>query len=92
MEFYQSNDHIYKPFYCIDMEKTGKNIKRLVREKGMTVHELSVRLGDVSEQAIYKWFRGDNLPSIDNLHRLKQILELETMDELIVSTESLTTI
>lgn len=68
------------------MEKTGENIKRMVREKGLTVHELSIRLGDVSEQAIYKWFRGDNLPSIDNLHRLKQILELETMDELIIST------
>ena len=92
MEFNQSNDYIYKAYCCIDMEKTGKNIKRLVREKGMTVHELGVLLGDVSEQAIYKWFRGDNLPSIDNLHRLKQILELETMDELIVSTESLKTI
>lgn len=57
----------------IDVEATGKNLCRLRIEKGVSVIELSQFLG-LSERAIYKWQRGETLPSIDNLLALSLYL------------------
>ena len=88
MEFKKSNEYYSIEFDCIDMEKTGENIRQLVKAKGMTTQKLSSELGDISEQAIYKWYCGRSLPSIDNMVRLKQVLKLDTIDELIITQNS----
>ena len=90
MELNQNRDFSTLEGCYIDMEKTGEHIKRLVRENSLNAHLLSLRLDGVSEQAIYKWFRGKSLPSIDNMIRLKQVLGLETIDELIIIAGSAT--
>lgn len=49
----------------ISMEGTGRNIRALLEQHGMSVKDL-VEILNVSEQAIYKWERGITLPSTDN--------------------------
>ena len=44
-----------KPFPVIDMVETGKNIRRLREERGMTVRDLQAYFGFEEPQAIYKW-------------------------------------
>ena len=68
------------------MEATGQNIKRLVQNSGISVQMLSERMGGVSVQAVYKWYRGECLPSLENLFVLKDILELNSIEELIIMT------
>lgn len=49
----------------IDMVGTGRNIKALRQRNGMRVQDLQEIL-NVSQQAVYKWERGDSLPDIEN--------------------------
>ena len=39
----------------IDMEKTKENLKRLRKDAGMSVKEVSEKLGMESVQSIYDW-------------------------------------
>lgn len=74
-------------FPRIDMIETGKNINRLRKTAGMTVQDIQDIFGFHTPQAIYKWLRGDSLPTIDNLVilasifnvRIDQIIMLETI-------------
>lgn len=68
----------------IDVVKTGNNIKRLCIEKDIKVADLANAM-QISAPAIYKWMRGDGIPSIDNLIRLADILEI-TIDEIVVAS------
>ena len=76
---------------AINMGKTGENIKRLVQNRKIGVQMLSRRLGGVSAQAIYKWYRGDCLPSLENLFLLKKILELDSIEALLIIDELIIT-
>jgi len=71
----------------IDMEETGKNIKRLVSESGLSVEELRKKLGFTTRAAIYRWYRGETIPSTDNQICLKEILGLDCLDQLLVLAE-----
>ena len=55
----------------IDMEATGKNIARLREENGLSVKDLQNIFGFATPQAIYKWQRGQALPTVDNLVLVK---------------------
>ena len=68
----------------IDMVRTGQNIKRLRKLAGVSVKDLQDVFGFATPQAIYKWQRGDSLPSVENLYALSRILHC-TMDEIIVA-------
>lgn len=67
----------------IDMEKTGRNIARLRKERGFSVKEVANRLMLASLQTVYQWEAGQTLPSVDNLVLLAHILEVP-VDELLV--------
>lgn len=69
--------------YRISNEETGKRIRRLLREYGVTVREIQEEIGLESPQAIYKWLNGRSLPSTENLLILAKLLHLP-MEELIV--------
>lgn len=58
----------------VNAVETGKNIKRLREEKGITVKELQKIFGFDTPQAIYRWQRGEILPCLDNLLVLARIL------------------
>ena len=54
-------------FPVIDMKATGRNIKRLREERSLTVRDLQDYFGFDAPQGIYKWQRGETLPTVDNL-------------------------
>ena len=57
-------------FPVIDPVATGANICRLRKDRGLTVRDLQQYFGFEEPQAIYKWQRGQSLPSVDNLYAL----------------------
>ena len=70
----------------IDAKKTGKRIRELCIEKGLSVTQIQKFLFIGSNQCIYSWFSGRTLPQLDTLYALASLLEV-TMDELIVKKE-----
>ena len=77
---------VYLPM--IDMAATGRNIARLRREAGLTVRQMQDVFGFSTPQAIYKWQRGEALPTLDNMTVLSRTLGV-LMEEIIAyqSTE-----
>lgn len=67
----------------MDMEATGKNIKRLAQERKITAQMIQKVLNLGSFQAVYKWFNGQSLPTVDNLAVLSNLLNVP-IDEIIV--------
>ena len=68
----------------IDTTATGENILKLRIQKGLSVRELQSALGFATPQAIYKWQKGQSLPTIDNLVILSEILNVPIDRILIV--------
>ena len=68
----------------LDLEGTGTKIKTLMKQRGITPRQLQILLDFPYVQTIYNWYQGKNLPTIDNLVVLAQILGV-TMDEIIVT-------
>ena len=66
----------------IDTIKTGQNIIRLRKARGLSVKDLQAIFGFATPQAIYKWQQGTALPSIDNLVVLADVLKVH-MDEIL---------
>lgn len=67
------------------MYATGQNIKSMVKKQKITVNKMQETFGFNTPQAIYKWFRGDAMPTIDNLVILASILDT-TIDNIIITT------
>ena len=67
----------------IDVIGTGNNISRLRKEKGITIKEIQETLGFNTPQAIFKWLRGETLPTLDNLLILSELFNT-TIDEIVV--------
>ena len=67
----------------IDMTATGRNIDRLRREAGLTVRQLQAVFGFSTPQAIYKWQRGDTMPTLDNIVALAAVFGVTVEDILV---------
>lgn len=74
------------PYPVIDMKRTGVNIKRIRKERDISVLELQQFLGLASQQAIYQWQRGINLPTVDHLCALSCLFGV-SMNEILVLKE-----
>ena len=70
----------------IDMTATGLNITRLRKNAGMTVRDLQTIFGFANPQAIYKWQRGEAMPTLDNMIVLAAVFNV-TVDEILVLEE-----
>lgn len=68
---------------AVDMVATGRNITKLRENKNLTVKELQKIFGFTTPQAIYKWQRGQAMPTVDNLVVLAQVFDV-AIDEIIV--------
>lgn len=73
---------MYK-FPSIDLVKTGKNITKLMKENNIKVSDLQEMFGFEYPQAIYKWKRGECLPTLDNLIILSTVFKLP-IDKIII--------
>ena len=69
----------------IDMAETGINIANLRKQKNISVKTLQKMLGFNTPQAIFKWQRGDSLPTLDNLVILAEIFGVK-IDDIVVLT------
>lgn len=72
-----------RAFPIIDLTATGNNIRRLRMERGLSVKDLQNYFGFEEPRAIYKWQRGESLPTVDNLYALGSILDVP-MDQILV--------
>lgn len=68
----------------IDMYATGTHIKELMDARELSVQDVQDAMGLASPQAVYRWLRGSNLPSVDNLFALSRYLNIQ-MDDVIVA-------
>lgn len=71
----------------IDLIETGRNITRLMKINNIKVIDLQEIFGFEYPQAIYKWRRGECLPTIDNLIVLASVFKT-TVDKIIVTSFS----
>lgn len=79
-----------KPKYTtIDLLMTGQLIKRLITERGYSVAAIQEELGLSCPQPIYRWYKGQNIPSLDNLFILSRLLGLHMEDMLIERDDSI---
>ena len=67
----------------INMTKTGNNISRLRKEKGITIRQIQETMGFNTPQAIYRWMRGETMPTLDNVFALSELLNV-TVEEIVV--------
>ena len=72
----------------IDMAATGMNITRLRIDAGLTVRDLQTIFGFSTPQAIYKWQRGDALPTLDNMVVLAAVFGVPMDDILVVQNRT----
>ena len=73
-------------FPTIDPVATGARIKELRLEKQLSVRDISYYMGFEEPQAVYKWQRGESLPTIDNLYALSKLFGT-SMDNIIRGRE-----
>lgn len=66
----------------LDAQATGARIKELRKKRHLKVEDVARFMGFESEQAVYKWQRGDSLPTIDNLYALSVLFETSVDDIL----------
>lgn len=68
----------------INMEKTGKNIRQKISDKGYSVRDVMDLTGISTEQAVYKWLGGRSLPTLETLLILGRILNSDISELLIL--------
>lgn len=68
----------------LDVDATGAKIKSLMNQRGITPRQLQIILNFPYVQTVYNWFSGKNMPTIDNLIVLAQVLGV-TVDDIIVT-------
>lgn len=70
-------------FPVIDPVATGCNILALRKQKGFSVKALQEWFRFDSPRAVYKWQKGETLPSVDNLFALSVLFEVPIEDILV---------
>ena len=71
----------------INMEKTGANIRRLIKASGYSVRDIMAITGISTEQAVYKWCRGESIPSIETMLILCDALGIGIKELLVIDGE-----
>ncbi len=72
----------------IDMKATGANIRSYIKSNKMKIADIQSVFGFNTPQAIYKWMRGDTMPTIDNIVVLADVLGVEICDIIAVCRKS----
>ena len=71
----------------LDTRAIGARIKQRRKARNLTVEDIARFMGFESEQAVYKWQRGDSLPTVDNLYALSRLFDTSVDDILIGDRE-----
>ena len=73
----------------IHLVGTGIYLKLLIARKGYTVKEIQKLLHLSCPQPVYRWFKGQVLPSVDHLYALSRLLYVHMENLLLPSREKL---
>lgn len=68
----------------IDIQSTGKQIKKIRNECGFSVRDIQNIFGFEYPQAVYAWEQGKNVPTIDNLLVLSRLFEV-SIEEMVAT-------
>lgn len=74
-----------KEFPILDAAATGARIKMIRKARKLTVAEVARYMGFGSDQAVYKWQRGESLPTLDNIYALSALFET-SVDYILCGT------
>jgi len=69
-------------FPTINLRETGVNLHRIMDKRGITPKDIKEFLNLGTVQSVYNWCNGLNMPTIDNLYALSQLLQVP-IDEII---------
>lgn len=69
-------------FPVINLRETGINLHRIMDKRGITPKDIREYLNLTSVQSVYNWCNGLNMPTIDNLYALSQLLQV-SIDEIV---------
>ena len=64
-----------------DQEATGKLLRMAAKNSNYSVAEICKEM-NISTTSIYNWFRGDSLPSIDNLFLFAELVG-QKVDDIV---------
>ena len=67
----------------INSEKTGKNIKKIISRSGMKMDDVMNYLGIAERSSLYRWFRGERIPSLENMLALSALLGISVNDIVV---------
>lgn len=67
----------------IDLARTGVHLKKLIEERGYTVRDIQELLHLSCPQPVYRWFKGQVLPTVDHLYVLSKLLYVHMEDLLL---------
>lgn len=68
----------------VDMIETGNKIKEFLKDNGIKTKDVAEALGFTSAYPVYKWINGQNLPTIDNLVALADMIGVPITDLLVI--------
>lgn len=71
----------------IDMERSGKKMKQLITQAGYDVKALQKYLRLSCPQPVYRWFKGQVLPTVDHLFMMSKLLGIH-MEDFLVEKEA----
>ena len=63
-------------FPLINKRETGVNLRRIMDMRGVTPKDVQEYLGLGCVQSVYRWVDGVNMPTIDNLYALSELLQV----------------
>ena len=66
-----------------DLNKMTYTIKAIMKAKGFKTTDIQDRCGFNTPQAIFKWFRGDAVPTIDNMIIIADMFGV-TIDQIVI--------
>lgn len=69
-------------FPVINLRETGINLHRIMDKRGIEAKDVKQYLNLSSVQSVYNWWNGLNMPTIDNLYALSQMLQVP-IDEIV---------
>ena len=70
----------------LDIIMSGEKIHSIIIERGYKVRELQELLNLSCPQPIYRWMKGQALPSVDHLYMMHRIFDVH-MEDLLVARD-----
>lgn len=68
--------------YRIDKKKSGKKIKLMMYQRGISAKTLASKMGYADSSTINRWVRGETTPSYENFMNLSLVLRCD-VDKLV---------